>query len=68
MFPSDYRLALTALNEGRPFVAESHSKLSSAVTAFARELTGLPADEAASPPKPTALLARFGALRWTTSS
>jgi pilus assembly protein CpaE len=67
-FPSDYRLALTALNDGRPFVAASNSKLATAVTTFASDLIGLPAVDvaAAAPPKPRSLLARFGALRWTT--
>ena len=63
-FPSDYRLALTALNEGRPFVLESTSKLAEAVLSFTRELTGLPEAGGAHPPKARALLARFGVLRW----
>jgi pilus assembly protein CpaE len=67
-FPSDYRLALTALNDGRPFVVDSTSKLATAVTTFARDLMGVPAGgaAAAASPKPKSLLARFGALRWTT--
>jgi pilus assembly protein CpaE len=67
-FPSDYRLALTALNDGRPFVVDSHSRLAAAVTTFAKDLMGLPSVDvpAGAPPKPRSLLARFGALRWTT--
>jgi pilus assembly protein CpaE len=63
-FPSDYRLALTALNAGRPFVLESTSKLAGAVLSFTRELTGLPEAEGTGPPRTKALLARFGVLRW----
>jgi pilus assembly protein CpaE len=65
-FPSDYRLALTALNEGRPFVMDSTSRLAEAVTAFTRDLGGIAVAEASPPSKPRALLARFGVLRWTT--
>jgi pilus assembly protein CpaE len=65
-FPSDYRLALQALHEGRPFVLDGTTKLSSAVLGFARELAGAtPADAPAL--KPAALLSRFGSLRWMTS-
>jgi len=38
-FPSDYRLALQAMNKGRPIVFDNHNDLSSAFIAFARELT-----------------------------
>ena len=65
-FPSDYRRALQALNNGRPFVLDSSSKLSAAVLAFSKELSG----EAFQEPSPAlsgALRARFGALRWMTS-
>jgi pilus assembly protein CpaE len=65
-FPSDYRLALHALNEGRPFVLDGSSKLSAAVLIFAKELSGIPIPEVA-PARPGALRARFGALRWMTS-
>jgi pilus assembly protein CpaE len=65
-FPSDYRLALQALNDGRPFVLDRSSKLSAAVLAFAKELSGVPLPEAPSS-KPSALRTRFAALRWMTS-
>ena len=39
-FPSDYRLALQAMNKGRPIVLDNHNELSAAFTAFARELAG----------------------------
>jgi pilus assembly protein CpaE len=39
-FPSDYRLALQAMNKGRPIVVDNHNDLSAAFTAFARDLSG----------------------------
>ena len=42
-FPSDYRLALQAMNKGRPLVLDGQHELSKAFTAFARELAGIPA-------------------------
>jgi pilus assembly protein CpaE len=40
-FPSDYRIALQAMNKGRPIVLDNHNNLSSAFATFARELGGL---------------------------
>jgi pilus assembly protein CpaE len=40
-FPSDYRVALQAMNKGRPLVLDNHNSLSSAFAAFARDLGGL---------------------------
>ena len=40
--PSDYRLALQAMNKGRPIVLEGSNELASAFKAFARELAGVP--------------------------
>jgi pilus assembly protein CpaE len=40
MFPSDYRLALQAMNKGRPLVLDSNSELASAFKAFSKQLTG----------------------------
>jgi pilus assembly protein CpaE len=39
-FPSDYRLALQAMNKGRPIVVDNHNDLSSAFIAFAKDLAG----------------------------
>jgi pilus assembly protein CpaE len=39
-FPSDYRLAVQAMNKGRPIVLDNHNDLSAAFTTFAREMTG----------------------------
>jgi pilus assembly protein CpaE len=40
-FPSDYRLALKALNQGRPIALDNHNALSGSVQKFARELAGV---------------------------
>jgi pilus assembly protein CpaE len=65
-FPSDYRLALQALNDGRPFVLDRSSKLSAAVLAFAKELSGVPLPDTIAPAlRP--FRTRFAALRWMTS-
>ncbi|MGH9173792.1 MAG: AAA family ATPase [Vicinamibacterales bacterium] len=45
-FPSDYRLALQAMNKGRPIVLDTASELASAFVAFARDLAGVPETEA----------------------
>jgi pilus assembly protein CpaE len=44
-FPSDYRLALTAMNKGRPMVLDNQNELARAFVAFARGLAGIPAGE-----------------------
>jgi pilus assembly protein CpaE len=41
-FPSDYRLALQAMNKGRPVVLDSGSELAAAFVAYARDLAGAP--------------------------
>lgn len=41
MIPSDYRLALTAMNKGRPIVLDGANELAAAFTAFARQLAGV---------------------------
>jgi pilus assembly protein CpaE len=59
-FPSNYRLAIDALNKGRPIVVDNHNKLSAAFASYAKTLTGLAtpaADHAA--PAPAGLLGRF---------
>jgi pilus assembly protein CpaE len=45
VFPSDYRLALNALNVGRPLVLDNHSKLAASFASFARGLNTEQADE-----------------------
>ena len=39
-FPSDYRVALLALNKGRPLSLDNHNDLSASFTRFARQLAG----------------------------
>jgi pilus assembly protein CpaE len=41
VFPSDYRVALDALNKGRPLVLDNHTKLATTIGVFARELAKL---------------------------
>ena len=43
MIPNDYRLALNAMNKGKPIVLEGSNELASAFKAFARELAGVTA-------------------------
>ena len=45
-FPSNYRLAIDALNKGRPLVADNHNKLASSFAAYARSLSSMTADTA----------------------
>jgi pilus assembly protein CpaE len=40
-FPSNYRLAIDALNKGRPIVVDNHNKLASSITTYARSLTDI---------------------------
>ena len=44
-FPSDYRLALQAMNKGRPVALDNHSDLAGSFKTFARELTGVAAND-----------------------
>jgi pilus assembly protein CpaE len=41
LFPSNYRLAINALNKGQPLVIENHNKLSASFVGFARSLAGM---------------------------
>jgi pilus assembly protein CpaE len=43
-FPSNYRLALDALNSGRPVVLDNHNKLAAALSGFARSLIDAPVE------------------------
>jgi pilus assembly protein CpaE len=44
-FPSDYRVALQALNKGRPLVLDGGTELSTSFTRYARELSGIRKEE-----------------------
>jgi pilus assembly protein CpaE len=49
MFPSNYRLALEAVNRGRPLVLDNHNKLAHAYGSFARKLLGAPGSNGTAP-------------------
>jgi pilus assembly protein CpaE len=61
-FPSNYRLALDALNAGRPVVLDNHNKLASALSGFARSLAEV-SDEPATEQRPAGLLGRWSGRR-----
>lgn len=64
IFPSDYRLAVGALNRGQPLVTEGKSALGLAFEAYARELSGAKvASEQASNGKGSGLLGRLTGRR-----
>ncbi len=48
-FPSDYRVALQAMNKGRPLVLDNHNELSGAFVAFAQDLAGIPRPDKGKP-------------------
>ncbi len=58
VFPSNYRIALEALNRGRPLVLDNHNKLASSLASFARSLPGHVPDDAP-PARSTGLLGRL---------
>jgi pilus assembly protein CpaE len=65
VFPSNYRLALGAMNTGRPLVLDNHNKLAAAFEGFAHGLAKAPQAAAkpqvpdASPERANGLLGRF---------
>ena len=64
VFPNNYRLALDALNRGRPLVLDNHSKLASSYVSFARKLVAdRPADVSTRQPASAGLLSRLSSLR-----
>jgi pilus assembly protein CpaE len=58
VIPSDYRLALEAVNRGRPVVLDNHSALASSYTGFARSLVESPKQET-SPARAAGFLGRL---------
>jgi pilus assembly protein CpaE len=50
VFPSNYRMALGALNLGRPLILDNHNKLAGSFERFARSLAGLAPQGAAAVP------------------
>jgi pilus assembly protein CpaE len=61
-FPSNYRLALDALNAGRPVVLDNHNQLAAALTKFARRLAEV-SDEPAPEGRSSGLLGRLTGKR-----
>jgi Flp pilus assembly CpaE family ATPase len=62
LFPSNYRLAVDALNKGRPIVVENHNKLAASFVGFARTLAGVPKPSEVEQPK-QGLLGRLTSRR-----
>lgn len=62
-FPSDYRLAVAALNRGQPLVLDGKSQLASAYNAFARELSGATTPLAVVTEKSTGIRGLFSGRR-----
>ena len=62
-FPSDYRLAVQALNVGRPLVLENHSRLAGSYVDFARDLAGVKKVQGEQEPKSGGLFDMFGRRR-----
>jgi len=60
-FPSNYRLAIAALNKGRPLVVDNHNSLASSFAAYARSLSGHTA--AAAPERPAGLMSKLTGRR-----
>lgn len=59
MFPSNYRLALEALSQGRPLVLDNHNKLANSFESFARGLVARVDAETSTRERPPGLLGRF---------
>ena len=60
-FPSDYRLALQAMNKGRPLALDPQNELANAFIGFARELSGTKVEKASKQekPRPEGILGRL---------
>jgi len=63
LFPNNYRLALDALNKGRPFITDNHTKLANSIGEFARLLAGVPEKSARAASKSQGLLSRLTGRR-----
>jgi Flp pilus assembly CpaE family ATPase len=60
-FPSDYRVALQALNKGRPLALENHNALSASFRKFAQDVSGI--RHKPEPVKSTGLFGRLAPKR-----
>lgn len=63
LFPSNYRLAVDALNKGQPLVIENHNKLAASYVGFARALAGLTKSAPTDAAKSSGLLGRLTGRR-----
>jgi len=59
VFPSQYRLAIEALNQGQPLVLANQGKLAAAYATFARNLAGAAQPSPASKERPSGLFGRL---------
>ena len=57
--PSEYRLAVQALNKGRPIALDSGNRLSDAFKAIAADLAGLQVEETLDTPKANSIFGRL---------
>ena len=62
-FPSDYRLALQAMNKGRPVVLDNHNQLGGAFATFARELGRVRQGESDQKPRTSGVFGRLAPRR-----
>jgi pilus assembly protein CpaE len=62
-FPSDYRVALQAMNKGRPVVLDNHNQLSGAFASFAKELAGIHVSAAEEKVRSTSVFGRLAPRR-----
>jgi pilus assembly protein CpaE len=62
-FPSNYRVAIEALNAGRPLVLDNHNKLAASLSGFARGLVEVADAPAAAPKRQGGLLGRLTGRR-----
>jgi pilus assembly protein CpaE len=63
LFPSNYRLAVEALNKGRPIVSENHNKLAASLVGFAGALSGTPKKTETADTKTSGIFGRFTGRR-----
>jgi pilus assembly protein CpaE len=63
LFPSNYPVAIDALNRGCPLVVENHTKLAGSFMGYARTLAGLGRTGEDEPSKPAGLLGRLTGRR-----
>ncbi len=63
VIPSDYRIALEGLNQGRPVVIENHNRLAASFATLAHNLAGLEAGRSTKDERQAGLFGRLGIAR-----